>query len=211
VPRFSQRLRRKGRTLPQQGETTYLCSVHLNGLFFSVSAMIQIRPAEPADFPRIWEIFRRVIEEGESYPQEETWTTRNRVWDMWFGEGVESFVAAQQGDILGAYGLKPNHPGRGSHIANAFFLVDFPYRGRGIGRALALHALAEARKRGYQGMQFNYVVSTNEPAVRLWKSLGFTVVGVIPGGFRHDDKGKVDVLIMYRSLQDLDLPEGKDT
>ncbi|CAF0703803.1 GNAT family N-acetyltransferase [Candidatus Methylacidithermus pantelleriae] len=165
-----------------------------------------IRPTGTEDFPRIWEIFRRVVEEGESYPQDEPWLTRQRVWDMWFGEGVRSFVAVEKGDVLGAYGLRANQPGRGSHVANAFFIVDPAYRRQGIGRAMALHALGEARRMGYEAMQFNFVVSTNTPAVRLWKSLGFRVVGVIPNAFRHKEKGLVDVWIMYRSLQDLDLP-----
>jgi ribosomal protein S18 acetylase RimI-like enzyme len=51
-------------------------------------------------------------------------------------------------------------------------------------------------------MQFNFVVSTNESAVRLWKNLGFEIVGTLPGAFRHPTNGFVDVYVMFRSLRD---------
>ncbi|SFI26540.1 hypothetical protein SAMN05421753_107116 [Planctomicrobium piriforme] len=49
-------------------------------------------------------------------------------------------------------------------------------------------------------MQFNFVVSTNESAVRLWKSLGFEVLATLPGAFAHSEKGYVDALVMFRML-----------
>jgi ribosomal protein S18 acetylase RimI-like enzyme len=73
-------------------------------------------------------------------------------------------------------------------------------RGQGIGRAMAEHCLTEARRLRFRAMQFNFVVSTNESAVRLWKDLGFKIVGTLPGAFRHPGKGYVDVYVMFRSL-----------
>jgi len=49
-------------------------------------------------------------------------------------------------------------------------------------------------------MQFNYVISTNTPAIRLWQELGFEIVGTLPGAFRHPEKEYVDVYVMFRSL-----------
>jgi ribosomal protein S18 acetylase RimI-like enzyme len=72
--------------------------------------------------------------------------------------------------------------------------------GRGIARRMCEHSLAHARTRGYRGMQFNFVVSTNERAVRLWQSLGFAIVGRLPGAFRHPTQGYVDALVMYQAL-----------
>jgi GNAT superfamily N-acetyltransferase len=75
-------------------------------------------------------------------------------------------------------------------------------RGQGIGRAMGEHCLCEARRLGFLAMQFNFVVSTNESAVRLWRQLGFEIVGTLPGAFRHPTKGFVDVHVMFRSLDD---------
>jgi len=75
-------------------------------------------------------------------------------------------------------------------------------RGLGIGRAMGEHCLGEARRFGFGAMQFNFVVSTNEPALHLWKELGFKIVGTLPGAFRHAQKGYVDVYVMFRSLTD---------
>jgi ribosomal protein S18 acetylase RimI-like enzyme len=62
------------------------------------------------------------------------------------------------------------------------------------------HALDEARRLGYRAMQFNFVISTNESAVRLWQRLGFRIVGTLPDAFRHSKKGLVDAYVMFRSL-----------
>jgi ribosomal protein S18 acetylase RimI-like enzyme len=73
-------------------------------------------------------------------------------------------------------------------------------RGLGVGRGMGEHSLSEARRLGFRAMQFNYVVSTNEPAIRLWQQLGFKIVGTLPGAFRHLEKGYVDAYIMFRTL-----------
>ena len=102
--------------------------------------------------------------------------------------------------ILGTYILRPNQSGGGSHVANAGFMVSASARGQGIGRAMAEHCLSEARRLGFRAMQFNYVISTNTAAIRLWQDLGFEIVGTLANAFRHPDKGYVDVYVMYRSL-----------
>jgi ribosomal protein S18 acetylase RimI-like enzyme len=73
-------------------------------------------------------------------------------------------------------------------------------QGLGVGRAMAEHCLSEARRLGFRAMQFNFVVSTNTPAVHLWQQFGFDIVGTLPDAFRHPEKGFVDVYVMYRSL-----------
>jgi len=49
-------------------------------------------------------------------------------------------------------------------------------------------------------MQFNFVVSTNERAVRTWQRCGFEVVGRLPRAFNHPSQGLVDALVMYKHL-----------
>ena len=99
------------------------------------------------------------------------------------------------------YKLRANTIGLGAHVANASFMVDSSIRGKGIGRAMGLHCLDQARRDGFKSMQFNFVVSTNTPAVTLWQSLGFQIVGTLPGAFKHMQRGYVDAYVMYRSLE----------
>jgi ribosomal protein S18 acetylase RimI-like enzyme len=96
--------------------------------------------------------------------------------------------------------LRPNQSGGGSHVANAAFMVAPEARGHGIGRAMGEHCLNEARRIGFRAMQFNFVVSTNEAALKLWQDLGMKIVGTLPGAFRHPQKGYVDVYVMFRFL-----------
>jgi ribosomal protein S18 acetylase RimI-like enzyme len=107
---------------------------------------------------------------------------------------------AEGGAVVGTYYLKPNHGGGGAHVANAGFMTAPQAAGRGIGRAMGEHALAQARARGFLAMQFNCVVATNTRAIALWESLGFQTLAHLPGAFRHPTAGLVDALVMYRAL-----------
>ena len=118
----------------------------------------------------------------------------------WLDPGKETFVAEMDGVIVGTYYMRPNQAGGGRHVCNCGYMTLASASGRGIARAMCLHSLAHARSRGYRAMQFNFVVATNERAVRLWQSLGFQVVGRLPGAFQHPVHGFVDALVMYLSL-----------
>jgi GNAT superfamily N-acetyltransferase len=96
--------------------------------------------------------------------------------------------------------MGPNRPGRGAHVATASFIVDPAARGRGVGRALGQHVLDWARGEGYHGIQFNAVVESNAPAVHLWQSLGFEIIGTVPDAFDHPDDGLVGLHVMYQRL-----------
>jgi ribosomal protein S18 acetylase RimI-like enzyme len=112
----------------------------------------------------------------------------------------DTFVAEEDGAILGTYYMRANQAGGGRHVCNCGYVTEARATGRGIARAMCMHSLAHARSRGYGAMQFNFVVSTNERAVRLWESLGFEIVGRLPGAFRHPTQGFVDALVMYQTL-----------
>jgi GNAT superfamily N-acetyltransferase len=164
--------------------------------------MIAFRPAERTDDDAIWSLFQGAIAGGDAFvfaPE----TTREEALAYWFQPKAFSFLAELDGRIVGAYVIKPNQPGLGSHVANGAYTVSPSARGHGVGRALGEHSLAEARRRGFRAMQFNAVVSTNEPAVRLWTGLGFQIVGTLPGAFHHRRLGFVDLLVMFRSLDDI--------
>ncbi|MBN9523808.1 GNAT family N-acetyltransferase [bacterium] len=161
--------------------------------------MPTIRPATPTDYDAIWGLAREAIAAGDVFAWDDT-ATRDEVLRWWGGPGATAFVAETDGRVVGSSYLKPNQAGRGSHVANAGFVVGAAGRGRGVGRAMGEHVLTAAAAAGYRAMQFNYVVSTNAPAVALWTSLGFRVVGTLPAAFRHPALGFVDVFVMFREL-----------
>ncbi len=161
---------------------------------------VSVRDATDTDRERIWEIFRAVVATGD------TWTfapdsSREDCEKTWFAPGVRPYVACgDDGRVVGMYFLRPNQPGLGAHVGNAGYMVDPRAQARGIGTALGEHSLAEARRLGFRALQFNFVVSTNERAVALWKRLGFSIIGTSPGAFRHAKLGYVDAYLMHQTL-----------
>jgi L-amino acid N-acyltransferase YncA len=165
-----------------------------------------IRPARPADFDDMWRIFHTVVASGTTYVFTHD-TSREDALAYFVGPGIASWVAEDEGRVVAMYKLVPNRRDRGSHVANASFMVDPDHAGRGVGKAIGLHCLREAKHAGFVSMQFNFVVSTNARAVALWQRLGFEIVGTVPKAFRHSELGLVDVYVMYRTLDDVDVQE----
>jgi L-amino acid N-acyltransferase YncA len=161
---------------------------------------MNIRTANKADEDAIWEIFRAVIAPGDTYVFDPG-MSRTEAMAYWFGAGTHTNVAESDGRIAGTYLFKANQPGLGSHVANAAFMVSPSARGLGVGRRMGEHCLAEARRLGFRAMQFNFVVSTNEPAVHLWQQLGFKIVGTLPGAFHHSQLGFVDAYVMFQTFE----------
>ena len=160
---------------------------------------IEIRQATNTDHDKVWEIFHEVVARGDAYAFDPK-ILRDEALAIWFAPKNHCYVAERGGEIVGSYFLKANAPALGAHVANAGFMVLSAARSAGIGRIMAEHCLSEARRLGFRSMQFNFVISTNEAALRLWKQLGFKIVGTLPGAFRHPERGYVDVYVMFRSL-----------
>ena len=160
---------------------------------------MDIRAATPADTDPIWKILEPTIRAGETYPLPRD-MSRDEALADWFAPGHEVFVAEQDRDIVGTYYLRANQRGGGSHVANCGYMTAPWATGRGVARMMCQHSLAAASARGFRAMQFNFVVSTNERAVRLWQACGFEIVGRLPAAFGHPTRGDVDALVMYRSL-----------
>jgi len=158
-----------------------------------------VRLASDRDRDAIWNIFHAVVATGDTYTIDPN-ISRDDAFAYWFAPNSHTYVAEVGNEILGTYALRPNRAGGGAHVSNASFMVAPAAHGRGVGRAMAEHCLNEARRLGFTAMQFNFVISTNEHASRLWKNLGFEVVGTLPGAFRHRKKGFVDVYVMFREL-----------
>jgi L-amino acid N-acyltransferase YncA len=160
---------------------------------------MNVREAIATDRDAIWKIFQATVAPGDVFVYDPN-TPREEAEAYWFANGTRTYVVEQDGKVVGSYILRANRPGLGDHVANAGFMVAPEARGLGVGRAMGEHALTEARRLGYRAMQFNFVISTNESAVRLWQQLGFKIVGTLPGVFRHARKGFVDAYVMYRLL-----------
>lgn len=160
---------------------------------------LTIRAANAADWPAIWPILEAVVRPGEVYAVDRD-ISEDQGRAYWFSPSQEVFVAEADGEVLGSYYMRPNQAGGGSHVANCGYMTAPAAQGRGVARAMGLHSLEHARSRGYRAMQFNIVVSTNVRAVRLWESLGFSVVGRLPGAFAHPTLGDVDALVMFQTL-----------
>jgi GNAT superfamily N-acetyltransferase len=158
------------------------------------------RAAATRDAKALWPIFHAVVAAGETYAYDPATDFAGYV-RLWFELPKATYLAeGDDGAPLGTYYIKENHAGYGNHVANAGFMVGEAARGLGVGRAMGEHALAEARRMGFAAMQFNFVVSTNTRAVRLWESLGFRTIGTIPAAFRHPRLGLVDAYVMHRTL-----------
>ena len=118
----------------------------------------------------------------------------------WLSTRHEVFVAEDNGTIVGTYFLQANQQGGGGHVANCGYITAVTATGRGVARSMCEHSLGRARERGFRAMQFNFVVSTNERAVRLWQSFDFQIVGRLPNAFLHPTLSYVDAYVMYREL-----------
>ena len=160
---------------------------------------MQIRPSEPRDIDSIWKILEPTFRAGETYPLPPD-ISRADALAYWQSPGHSVFVVEDAGTILGTYYLRANNRGGGQHVANCGYVVAPDAFGRGIARAMCTHSLDQARARGFTAMQFNFVIASNERAVRLWQDLGFAIVGRLPGAFRHPRLGLVDAYVMVRNL-----------
>lgn len=165
------------------------------------NSKLVFRKARLEDFEEIYDIFCHVLTEGKTYSYTLEEMTPERSLAYWISApGTHCIVADIGGKVAGVAAVRPNRTGRAGHVANASFMVHPEFRKQGIARALGQKALNLAKKEKYKAMQFNFVVSANEVAVNLWRSLGFMIVGTLPKGFQHASKGLVDVYIMHRFL-----------
>ena len=161
---------------------------------------MEVRTYRKEDVPQIWKIFQKVVSTGDTYvfPTDSSYEVFEENWLKY------NPVVASEGDkILGTYIIKKNQIGLGSHIGNGSYMVDPGCHGRGVGKKLGIHSLKYAWDKGFKGLQFNLVVSTNEPAIKLWEKIGFKIIGTTPGAFMHKSLGYVDAHIMFRDLSDM--------
>ncbi len=105
--------------------------------------------------------------------------------------------------LLAVFISEQNFSGKSTHIANAAYMVRNTYRGKGLGSLLIKASLHLAKDLGFQAMQFNRVLSQNALAVKLYKRLGFSVIGIIPQAVRNPSGNYQDGYVMHRKLDNL--------
>jgi ribosomal protein S18 acetylase RimI-like enzyme len=162
--------------------------------------MIKIRAFGEGDWPAIWLVLEPTFREGTTYAFDPG-IREEQAYHYWVELPSATFVAVNEaGQVHGTYYIKPNQPGQGSHVCNCGYVVAQEARGQGIASAMCEHSQRVASELGFRAMQYNLVVATNAGAVRLWQKHGFTIVGTLPGGFKHPALGYVDAHVMYKFL-----------
>lgn len=158
-----------------------------------------IRDITTDDFDAFWPTFAEVVQAQETYAFEPD-MTKEEAFALWCEMPRKTFVFEENGIVLGSYYIKPNAMGPSKHICNCGYMVSPEARGKGIARKMCEHSQQLAKELGFEAMQFNSVVSTNEVAVKLWQDLGFSIIGTIPKAYKHAKLGLVDSYIMYKWL-----------
>ena len=160
---------------------------------------MNIREATKSDWENIWPIFSEIVSAGETYAYDPA-TTKEQAEKIWLETPRKVYVFEEDGEIFGTYYLKTNQAGPGNHVCNCGYMVSSAARGKGLATSMCEHSQQIAIDLGYLAMQFNFVASSNEGAVRLWDKLGFETVGRLPKAFNHPKLGYVDALVMYKWL-----------
>lgn len=161
---------------------------------------VEIRQYAQQDADEAAAVWNEVVEDGVAFPQIELLDAQSG--HAFFSAQSFTGIAydAENGEIVGLYILHPNNVGRCGHICNASYAVKGSLRGQHIGEKLVRHCMNKAKELGFGILQFNAVVKSNEPALRLYKKLGFQQLGVIPGGFRMKDGTFEDIIPHYHLL-----------
>ena len=160
------------------------------------------------------------IEIGDTYPMIDTMSV-DKFGSYWFQNfgavmllgNIESADDVVEGknwatECLGGFYIKPNYPGRSSHVCNAGFLTTDAARNKGVGRLMGESYLEWAPRLGYTYSVFNLVYETNVASCKIWDALGFKRIGRVKGaGNLKSYPGQlIDAIVYGRDLG----PEGTD-
>jgi GNAT superfamily N-acetyltransferase len=159
-----------------------------------VAAPAELSRAEAADYDELFAAYAQIVDSGAGFPHEPP-LSRDAFDEYWIAHSSAVWIARVGGRLVGAYYVKPNFVGKASHISNAGYFVLESHRGKGLGRQLVEHSLHEARRLGFDAMQFNLVFASN-PARQMYRQLGFQEVGRIPAAVDGED-----AVVYWRSLE----------
>ncbi|MGI9391189.1 MAG: GNAT family N-acetyltransferase [Boseongicola sp.] len=157
---------------------------------------LTIRPVTSADNLAIWAMLEPVFRTGDTYAIAPN-ISQDDALNYWLGEHA---YVAEDNEIRGTFYIRDNQKGGGVHVCNCGFVTARGAEGKGVAGAMLSHSLAEAKRLGYQAMQFNFVLDSNIRAVELWKRYGFNQIGRLPRAFQMPDGDQVDALILHKFL-----------
>lgn len=171
---------------------------------------VRIRQYRDSDWPQVWPIVEQVIRAGDTFCYDPD-QSESQARDLWITPPPGHVVVALKGEeLVGTANMYANRPGPGSHIASGNFMVKREARGTGVGRALGNYLLDWTRTAGFAGVQFNAVAASNHAAVNMYESLGFTIVGTVPGAFAHPTLGLVGLHVMFCDLTSVSADTAND-
>lgn len=139
---------------------------------------IEIRRAEPADYKAVQQVhaqpnaLRGTLQ--LPFPSEEVWKKRLEEAT----EGMYALVACVEGEVVAMAGLHlfPKSPRR-SHAGHVGLVVHDNWQSKGVGTAL-MQALIDLADKWLNLSRLELTVFTdNEPALKLYKKLGFAIEG----------------------------------
>lgn len=159
---------------------------------------MKIRKYEDSDIKQMVKIWNEVVESGNAFPQIDPLDIESA--HSFFKSQTYCGVAILENTVVGLYILHPNNIGRCGHISNASYAISSDFRGRHIGEAIVLDSLKQAKKLGFQIMQFNAVVEDNIHARHLYERLGFEHLGTIKDGFFTKEEKYKNICIYIKNL-----------
>jgi ribosomal protein S18 acetylase RimI-like enzyme len=161
--------------------------------------MLTIRSYHPNDADALWAMLEPVIRAGETYTLPRDMSRADAI-AYWTDPLKDVLISEEGGQPLGTYFIRANQAGGGDHVCNCGYVTSRAAQGKGVARAMLAHSLVRAKAAGYAAMQYNFVIASNDRAVKTWAAAGFDTVGRLPGAFRHPILGEVDALVMFRRL-----------
>ena len=164
-----------------------------------MTSLLNFRSITAAEFDVAWPLWRDAIAAGNTYPYAPD-STLEQGRAIWCSSEKQTYIAEQEGEVVGSFYIRPNQPELGAHVCNAGYIISAQHGGKGFGRAMAEWSLQEAIRLGYRAIQFNLVVADNIASLKIWEKLGFETIGTVPEAFRNSHKGYVDAHILYKKL-----------
>jgi len=161
---------------------------------------IEIRHAREDDATAISAIYNQGIEERVATLETDLRTpAERREWMLARGPRHPVVVAEHAGSVVGWASLNSFNPRRAyDHVADLSVYVERDWRGKGVGRALIDHLIADARDLAYHKLVLA-AFPTNVQGMALYERVGFRTVGIYHEQGMLDGKW-VDVIVMETLL-----------